>query len=186
MSFMEKLIIFYDDTRPSCCRCISRFEGKENVECRKASEYLEKSLFFATNARIGLVFESDDGKVPYVISHVIWRMNADKTKDHMILVTGGRREFKAIETARNDMEKRGYHVRNIYIRYMLEKYKLKEEDVAGWVLHDMETDQLKSDVKEKYKDMSRREVAKHLRKEFRQYRKYQKDRNRDQKEKQGE
>lgn len=34
--------------------------------------------------------------------------------------------------------------------------------------------------------MSRREVAKHLRKEFRQYRKYQKDRNRDQKEKQGE
>ena len=39
---MEKLIIFYDDTRPSCCRCISRFEGKENVECRKASEYLEK------------------------------------------------------------------------------------------------------------------------------------------------
>ena len=50
----------------------------------------------------------------------------------------------------------------------------------------METDQLKSDVKEKYKDMSRREMAKHLRKEFRQYRKYQKDRNRNQKEKQGE
>ena len=149
---MEKLIIFYDDTRPSCCRCISRFEGKENVECRKASEYLEKSLFFATNARIGLVFESDDGKVPYVISHVIWRMNADKTKDHMILVTGGRREFKAIETARNDME----------------------------------TDQVKSDVKEKYKDMSRREVTKHLRKEFRQYRKYQKDLHRSRKGRQGE
>lgn len=102
---MEKLIIFYDDTKPSCCRCISRFEGKENVECRKASQYLEKSLFFATNARIGLVFESDGGTVPYVIAHVIWRMNADKSKDHMILVTGGRRELKAIETARNDMEK---------------------------------------------------------------------------------
>lgn len=148
---MEKLIIFYDDTKPSCCRCISRFEEYENVECRKASDYLEKSLFFATNARIGLAFESDDGKVPYVISHVIWRMNADKTKDHMILVTGGRREFKAIETARNDME----------------------------------TDQVKSDVKEKYKDMSRREVAKHLRKEFRQYRKYQKDLHRSRKGRQG-
>lgn len=148
---MEKLIIFYDDTKPSCCRCISRFEEYENVECRKASDYLEKSLFFATNARIGLVFESDDGKVPYVISYVIWRMNADKTKDHMILVTGGRREFKAIETARNDME----------------------------------TDQVKSDVKEKYKDMSRREVAKHLRKEFRQYRKYQKDLHRSRKGRQG-
>lgn len=163
----------------------SGFEEYENVECRKASDYLEKSLFFATNARIGLVFESDDGKVPYVISHVIWRMNADKTKDHMILVTGGRREFKAIETARNDMEKRGYHVRNVYIRYMLEKYKLKEEDVAKWVLHDMETDQVKSDVKEKYKDMSRREVAKHLRKVFRQYRKYQKDLHRSRKGRQG-
>ena len=58
--------------------------------------------------------------------------------------------------------------------------------MAKWVLHDMETDQVKSDVKEKYKDMSRREVTKHLRKEFRQYRKYQKDRNRNQKEKQGE
>ncbi len=69
---------------------------------------------------------------------------------------------------------------------MLDKYKLKEEDVAEWILNDMETDQLKSDVKEKYKDMSRREMAKHLRKEFRQYRKYQKDRNRNQKEKQGE
>ena len=149
---MEKLIIFYDDTKPSCCRCISRFEEYENVECRKASDYLEKSLFFATNARIGLVFESDDGKVPYVISHVIWRMNADKTKDHMILVTGGRREFKAIEIARNDME----------------------------------TDQVKSDVKEKYKDMSRREVTKHLRKEFRQYRKYQKDHHRSRKGRQGE
>ena len=26
---MEKLIIFYDDTKPSCCRCISRFEKYE-------------------------------------------------------------------------------------------------------------------------------------------------------------
>ena len=37
------------------------------------------------------------------------------------------------------------------VKYMLDKYKLKEEDVAEWILHDMETDQLKSDVKEKYK-----------------------------------
>ena len=58
---------------------------------------------------------------------------------------------------------------------MLDKYKLKEEDVAEWILHDMETDQLKSDVKEKYKDMSRREVMKNLRREFRTYRKYQKE-----------
>lgn len=39
----------------------------------------------------------------------------------------------------------------------------------------METDQMKTDVKEKYKDMSRREVMKNLRREFRTYRKYQKE-----------
>ena len=150
---MEKLIIFYDDTKPSCCRCISRFEKYENVECRKASDYLGKSLFFATDARIGLVFESDNGKVPYAVSHIIWRMAADKNRDHMILVTGGRRELKAIETAKNDMEKRGYHVHHIYIRYMLEKYKPQEADVAAWILEDMENSQMKNEVKEQLKNM---------------------------------
>ena len=36
----------------------------------------------------------------------------------------------------------------------------------------METDQMKRDVKEKYKDMSRREVMKNLRRTFRTYKKY--------------
>nr|WP_275955361.1 hypothetical protein [Mediterraneibacter glycyrrhizinilyticus] len=26
---MEKMIIFYDDTKPSCCRCAGRFEELE-------------------------------------------------------------------------------------------------------------------------------------------------------------
>lgn len=171
---MEKMIIFYDDTKASCCRYAEGFQKQENVECRKASDYQGKTLIFATGARIGLVFESDNGKVPYAVSHIIWRMTADKKAEHMVLVTGGRREFKAIRAAKTDMEKRGYHVENIYIRYMIEKYKLKEEDTIEWILNDMDTNQVKKDINEKYQNLSKREVGKKLRREFREYRKYQK------------
>lgn len=172
---MGKIIIFYDETKASCCRWISRFEGHDNVECRKASDYAEKRLIFATGAKIGLVFESENGKVPYAVSHIIWRMTADKKEEHMILVTGGRRELKAIQAAEADMEKRGYYVGNIYIRYMLDKYKVKEEEAVEWILNDMETGQAKDNVKKKYINMPRRELKKALRREFREYRKYQRD-----------
>lgn len=173
---MGKIIIFYDETKASCCRWISRFEGHDNVECRKASDYAEKRLIFATGAKIGLVFESENGKVPYAVSHIIWRMTADKKEEHMILVTGGRRELKAIRAAEADMEKRGYYIGNIYIRYMLDKYKVKEEEAVEWILNDMETGQAKDNVKKKYTNMPRRELKKALRSEFREYRKYQRDR----------
>ncbi|MFR9145322.1 MAG: hypothetical protein ACLVJ4_01695 [Mediterraneibacter sp.] len=169
---MDKIIIFYDDTRPGCCRIAAEWEKAENVECRKASEYLDKTFVFATNARIGLVSESENGKIPYIISHIIWRLVGDKNGQHMILVSGGRRELKAIRTAINDMAKRGYHVRYIYTRYMLEKYKIKEEDAVHWILNDMETEQLRNDIKEKYENMSRKERMKELRHELRSYRKY--------------
>lgn len=173
---MEKLIIFYDDTKPSCCRCISSFQEHENVECRKITENLEKTLIFATGARVGLIFESDDGKVPYAVSHIIWRIVADKNQDHMILVTGGKRELKAIESAQKDMEKRGYHVRHVYFRYLLEKYKVKGEEATDRILKDLETNELRDNVKEKYRNMTRKEMVKSLRKEFRTYRKYERDR----------
>lgn len=173
---MEKLIIFYDDTKASCCRCISRFEQRENVECRKMSDYKDKSLIFASGARLGLVFESENGKVPFAVSHIIWRVVADKNSEHMILVTGGRREFSAVRTAREDMEKRGYHVRNIYSRYLLEKHRIKEEDAVAWIMDDMETGQVRDRIEDKDKNMSRKELRKELRGEFRAYRKYQRDR----------
>ena len=28
---MEKLILFYDDTKPSCCRCIGSFQEHEFI-----------------------------------------------------------------------------------------------------------------------------------------------------------
>ena len=171
---MEKLILFYDDTKPSCCRCISSFQKHENVECRKMSDNQDKTLIFATGAKIGLVYESENGKVPYTVSHIIWRVVADKNQEHMILVTGGKRELKAIETAQKDMDKRGYHTGHIYFRYLLEKYKVKGEEATDRILKDMETNEIRDHVREKYGSMTRREVVKSLRKEFRTYKKYQK------------
>lgn len=147
---MEKLIIFYDDAKAGCCRCVSRFETYENVECRKVSDYKDKTL-------------------------IIWRMVADKKGEHMILVTGGRREFKAIRTASEDMEKRGYHVRNIYTRYILEKYKVREEEAIEWVLEDMQTGQVRNDLQEKYHALSRKEARKEFLREMKTYRKYRRE-----------
>lgn len=151
---MEKLILFYDDTKPSCCRCISSFQKHENVECRKMSDNQDKTLIFATGAKIGLVFESENGKVPYTVSHIIWRVVADKNQEHMILVTGGKRELKAIETAQKDMDKRGYHTGHIYFRYLLEKYKVKGEEATDRILKDMETNEIRDHVREKYGSMT--------------------------------
>lgn len=170
---MEKLIIFYDDTKAGCCRCVSRFETYENVECRKASDYKDKTLIFATGAKVGFVFESENGKVPYAISHIMWRMVADKKEKHMLLVTGGRREFKAIRTASADLEKRGYHVRNIYTRYILEKYKIKEDEAIEWMLSDIQTGQVRSNMEEKYTGLTRREARKELLRDLKAYRKFQ-------------
>lgn len=137
---MEKLIIFYDDTKAGCCRCVSRFETYENVECRKASDYKDKTLIFATGAKVGFVFESENGKVPY-----------------------------AIRSATKDIGKRGYHVRYIYTRYMLEKYKVKEEDAIEWMLTDIQTGQIRNDIKEKYAGMTKKEARKELLRELRAY-----------------
>lgn len=169
---MDKLIIFYDDTKTGCCRCVSRFETHENVECRKASDYNDKTLIFATGAKVGFVFESENGKVPYAVSHIMWRMVADKKEEHILLVTGGRREFKAIRAASTDLEKRGYHVRNIYTRYILEKYKIKEEEAIEWMLNDIQTGQVRSDIEEKYTGLTKREARKELRREMKKYRRY--------------
>ena len=120
------------------------------------SDYKNKALIFASGARLGLVFESENGKVPFVVSHIIWRVVADKNSEHM--------------------KKRGYHVRNIYSRYLLEKHRIKEEDAVDWIMNDLETGQVRDRIEDKYKNMSRRELRKELRGEFRAYRKYQRDR----------
>ena len=73
---MDKRIIFYDDTKQSCRELAQRLEKYENVVCRKAGNYKDQYMIFARDCRVGLVFESENGKIPDVISHIIWRIVA--------------------------------------------------------------------------------------------------------------
>ncbi len=170
----EKLIIFYDDTKKSCRDCIREFEAYGYVECRRVSDYQKKTMIYATEAKIGLVFEGEDGKVPDSVLHVIRRLIADKKENHMLLVTGGRREFKAIKTAREEMNQRGYSVSNIYSRYLLQKHKLKQDAAVNWILYELSEGQETVSPREKYRDMDKKELRQHLRQEIKAYRSYQK------------
>lgn len=85
--------------------------------------------------------------------------------------------MKAARTAASDLGERGYHIINIYTRYVLEKNKITTEEAVEWILQDIEaekTKHVKERIKEKYQDMSRRELRKELRRELKEYRNYQK------------
>lgn len=172
---MKKLVIFYDDAKQSCCDYVSEFAKHENVEVRKASEHRDKSMIFATGASIGLVFESKNGKIPYEISHVIWRLIADKKESHMILVTGGSRELKAIRSAKNEMGQRGYQVKNVYSKYTLQKRKLEGPAAVEDILEDLTEGKEHIFPKERFQHMTKKERRRHLRHELKSYRKYVKD-----------
>ena len=95
----------------------------------------------------------------------------------MLLITGGSRELKAARAAVSDLGERGYHILNLYTRYVMEKNKITPEEAAEWILKDIETEKpkrVKERVKEKYQGMSRRELRKELRRELKEYREYQK------------
>ena len=81
---MEKLVIFYDDRKNSCINCAEKFGQYENVECRKISDYQDQSLVYTTGARVGLIFESENGKLPYGVSHIIWKIVADKNRNLLL------------------------------------------------------------------------------------------------------
>ena len=174
---MDKFVLFYDDRKNSCIKCAETFSQYENIECRRISEYQEQSLIYATGARVGLIFESENGKLPYGVSHIIWKIVADKNRNHMLLITGGSRELKAARAAVSDLGERGYHILNLYTRYVMEKNKITPEEAAEWILKDIETEKpkrVKERVKEKYQGMSRRELRKELRRELKECREYQK------------
>lgn len=142
---MTEITIFYDDTKKSCQDYAGRFAEHENVECKKASEYRDQQMIFNKGTKIGLIFESENGKVPYSILHIIWRLIADKKEKHMIFVTGGDREFRAIKAAADE------------ILYAL-------SDGRSNVPH-----------REEYRNLSKRELRKQIREEIKAYRKYRKE-----------
>lgn len=171
---MDKMIIFYEDTKQSCRKLVQELEQYENIECRKASDYKEQFMIFARNCRVGLVFESNEGKIPDVISHIIWRFVADKEESHMIYITGGRREFLALRRAEEDMQARGYSVKYIYTGYILEKLHLEKNKIPEYIMDSLNYDRENVPAKGK-KDYSKKEIRRKLWQERKQYKKYKKN-----------
>ena len=124
---MDTLTVYYDGSRQSCRELAEKFSRYDGVVCRKAADYRKQQIIFAQGERIGLVFESRNGKIPFDISHIIWKIAASKTKTHMIFVSGGERELRALMNAREEMEQRGYHVENVYARYFLNAPELRRK-----------------------------------------------------------
>ncbi len=170
---MDKMIIFYEDSKQSCRQFAQKLEQYENVQCRKASLYRDQPLIFAKGSRIGLVFESSNGKVPDIISHVIWRIVAEKQESHMIYITGGSREFLALRRAREDMQARGYAVKYIYTGYILEKLPLEKNRFPEYIMESLKQNRENVPAKGK-KEFSKKEIRKKLWQERKQYKNYKK------------
>ena len=173
--YLKEITIYYDDTKQSCQTVAREFSKYDNVQCKKASDYEDQKIIFTNREKVGFVFESQKGNVPYGVSHVMWKMVGDKTKDHMLCVTGGSREFNAVKTACSDLKQRGYHISHIYTKYILtEKYKLSIEDSVKKILSDMMADQADGPDKEEYKAHSGKELRRFLYGELKNYRTYRK------------
>ena len=170
---MEKLIIFYEDAKQSCREFAQSLEKYENVECRKASEYKDQGLFFSRNCRTGLVFESQNGKIPDVISQIIWRVVAEKKESHMIYVTGGSRELLALRRAKENIQTRGYTAKYIYTGYILEKCHMDKNSAAEFIMDSLNNDR-ENVPAEETANPSRRAIRKQLWQERKEYRKYKK------------
>ena len=133
----DTLTVYYDDSRQNCREAAERFSGYDGVICRKASDYRQQQIIFAQGERIGLVFDSQNGKLHFAISHIIWKIAASKSKTHMIFVTGGKRELRALQTAREEMEQRGYHVENVYARYFFERSRVAPDGAVEQIVREM-------------------------------------------------
>ena len=126
---MTEITIFYDDTKKSCQDYADRFAEQENVECKKASEYLDQQMIFNKGAKIGLIFESE----------------------------------------------RGYHVNNIYSKYILQKHKIREDEAVDEILYALSDGHSNVPHREDFRNLSKKELRKQIREEIKAYRKYQKE-----------
>lgn len=167
---MKKRIFFYDDRKKSCCEYAEAFAGMEQVECRKASDYPDQTPIYVMEGTVGLIFESERGQVPYSILHIIWRLTANKEEKHMVLVTGGQKEFHGIRAAMEDLRQRGYVTGGIFSQYLIEKQRMKPQEAVEWMLQELEEEDKTPVDAENYEPLSKREVRRHLLEELRHYR----------------
>ncbi len=67
---MKEITIYYDDTEAELsdvCRDISKYE---NVQCKKASDFVDQNMIFTNREKVGFVFESQNGRSP-MLFHIL-------------------------------------------------------------------------------------------------------------------
>lgn len=161
---MERISVYYDDRDSRCSEYVRYFRQYDQVSCRKASHYGEKMFIFEPEDIVGFVFSSNDGEVSEEIRHIISRMIMNKNGKCFLMVVGGKKEMKALKSAVNYLEKRGYHVFQCSSPYLLSKKNLSVQEGIDSIMQKIyEKDQKKmTDIEEHLK--SEMKISRSIRK----------------------
>lgn len=173
---MDEITIYYEE-KSSCLLYLREFQKQGNIVLKKASDYSKEHMIYEKNHNVGFVFESCQQKIPYDISHIIWRLIMDKNGKCFVMVTGGQREFSTLKMAATDLESRGYKVVSGYTRYLGEKRKIGEEQVVKIITEQLASEEVSSFseviTRMKKEAKSSRANRKKLRTGIKEYYKYQ-------------
>lgn len=168
---MKYCTVYYDDINKRCRQYAEDLKKYSNVECRKISEYKEKSNIYEANEVVGFIFHSGYGKISYELKRVIWRITIPKDSYIFLVVADGGREMDSIRSAAKEFEERGYHVTNIYSEYFFDKYHVT--DRVKKIMDDMEKgESLWEKERENLKGMEGKELRHHLKENLKNYRDY--------------
>ena len=170
---MKNCTVYYDDVNKRCRQYAEELENYPNVECRKISEYKEKSNNYEPNEAVGFIFHSGYGRIDYEVKRIIWRITIPKNSYIFLVVADGGREMDAIRSAAKEFEERGHHVTNVYSEYFFDKYHVT--DPTKKILDDMQKgESLWRQEQEKVNQMNRKELRHHLKENLKSYRDYKK------------
>jgi hypothetical protein len=167
-------VIFYDDKKSSCRQYAEELMKYEDVICKKASEYQNKTVIFELDNHVGFLFESENGKIPKAITHVICSTVMGKKETPILIVTGGGREIKAIKSAKDTLNTRGYSIKNIYTKYVFDKYDYNVIAAVRQIMSDVENQKENLLFKDKTRGLSSKQLKKHIRMEVKAYKSYRK------------
>lgn len=173
---MEEITIYYEE-KSSCQLYLKEFQQQGNVVLKKASDYAKEHMIFEKNHIVGFVFESDHKKIPYDISHIIWRLIMDKNGKCFVMVTGGQSELTTLKMAATNLESRGYKVVSGYTRYLGEKRKISSEEVVKIIIERLFSEEVFSFsevITQIKKEVRSSRIKRHkIRKGIKDYHKYQ-------------
>lgn len=173
---VDKCTIYYDDTNHSSTYLAEQLGEHSDIECKRASDYKGEKMIIESNRIVGFVFPSVDGSLPYNIKHLIWKIIMNKENNIFLVVSDGSRELKAVKSAMDTLHDRGYKVKNVYSKYIFEKYHV--ENYAEKILEDLNSNHSEFLKKlEESKELSKKELRKYVRKNMKEYKQYKKQKN---------